>query len=118
MSAGAHQQPGLLLGAGERPPVIHQNRIHLRTPRPLVLTSEQPTVLLFNVLVYVPTGFAVFVRLSEIFQRRELVSVSQYLLLPGVNPLPPIQVSLTGDVPLLAIPANTTLVCVELLTSE
>ena len=118
MSAGPLQQPGLLLGAGERPPVIHQNRIHLRTSRPLVLTSEQPSVILFNVLVYVPTGFAVFVRLSEIFQRRDLISVSQYLLLPGVNPLPPIQVSLTGDVPLLPIPANTTLVCVKLLTSE
>ncbi len=118
MSAGPHQQPGLLLAAGERPPVIHQNRIHLRTSRHLVLTSEQPSVILFNVLVYVPTGFAVFVRLSEIFQRRDLVSVSQYLLLPGINPLPPIQVSLTGDVPLLPIPANTTLVCVELLTSE
>ncbi|YP_009224.1 E4 ORFA [Porcine adenovirus 3] len=89
MSAGPHQQPGLLLAAGERPPVIHQNRIHLRTSRHLVLTSEQPSVILFNVLVYVPTGFAVFVRLSEIFQRRDLVSVSQYLLLPGINPLPP-----------------------------
>lgn len=118
MSAWVHQQAGLLLGVGERPPVIHQNRIHLRTPRPVVLTPDSPAVLIFDVVVYVPLGSAVFVRLSEIFQRSDLVSCSQYLLLPGVNPLPPIEVSLRGGSSLLPIPANTTLVCVELLSSE